>query len=174
VDEPVQREVSPVLEAPERFYAHGTVCRDCGYSLAGCQVTACPECGAITVDLAYPGIVRDVFEKERRRAEGMTLTTNWWAVLAAAKDGTGQITGVLVLIGILAFVVYPLIRSVDRMPSPAWAAVRAAGALAGVLGVFAISHAGITWRRVRRSASARCASLATDLAEGRSRSTTTS
>lgn len=158
---------APAEHMSSRFYPVGTVCPGCGYSMAGCGGTCCPECGGVTADLAYPGVARGISEAERERAAGLGFSLHAWAVLAAARDGTGQLMGVLVLFGILGFVVWPLLRSVDRMESSVLVVARAAGTGAAVFAACALVHVGTTWGRVRREVDARRDALAADLARGR-------
>lgn len=111
---------------PSAFFPFGTPCPGCGYTLTGCEPGSCPECGAVTLDLAYPGLVREMTPEERERAEPAGSRVPRWSEVAKRSLLVFQAPlGVAFLLVFVVVVVFPLLRSIEQSRAATHVVVRA-------------------------------------------------
>jgi hypothetical protein len=154
-------------DGPTRFFPRGAVCARCGYDLRGSEPGTCPECGEVTTDLAADGRVRPLTDEEREIVDR-------WAAEAPRRPRPADFLNLrdagllplLIVLLVVVLVVFPLFRSVDSprgvVPALLYGVVR----LLALLGVMALAHVGLTFRKFRTRGRQREAALRQDLEGG--------
>ena len=156
---------TPIEQERPRFFALGQSCPWCRYPLQGSTPGICPECGFITVDLAYEGILREMTPIERERAEGGVPPITRGAVLARATQDLNTLAVLGLLAALLLFVVAPLLARAGANTRPGPTVVTLAGGVL-IFVVFVAAQFGISWRKLRRDAERRRRGLVEDLERG--------
>lgn len=153
--------------APERFFAHGAKCPGCGYALEGCPPGACPECGAVAIDLAHDGRIRELTDAERARAAGARMDWRWRDALGIAVQGMNSVVGSMFLVTVLVFVLLPLLRGIDRRIGAWQMATEAVLRFVALLAILIVVQLALTARRLCVRQRERAAGMEPDLETGR-------
>lgn len=159
---------SEIIDGVERFFPLGTVCQECGYALYGCVPDTCPECGAVTVDLAAGGCVRAMTPEERARAETVVWRVPRRIVLTNLTTLSGG-TGIAFLVCLVGLVIIPLFRASSGPAGYGGAAIAASWRAVALFVAFAAVYAGSAvwnaWRTTRQRPGGLVEDLASDRVE---------
>ena len=158
-------------DEPSKFFPFGTPCPGCGYTLTGCVPGSCPECGVVTVDLAHPGVIREITLEERERVALMAPDTGSWRALRYAVYGCLQtqntVLGIIFLVGLISFVIIPILRLADRVVDLWQVVIDSAVRLVGLIVTLAVVQIGLSWWGHRSGVKKNVVAVAGDLEAGR-------